>query len=126
MFSRCDSKVLQWAKFTVEGAAFGSQRLWATVFATFADIADIEYAFFGYALLSQCFLEQLRRLENLFLRQNPGAPVDTKGTFASRVNKDINAVEGIRMHRRHDIPLRFNRQHTSLVAGLRNAELTGS
>lgn len=60
-------------------------------FTTLADITDIKYSLIWDAATPQSFLQQLRRLKDIFLSQNPRSPMDAHCPLTTRVFKNIDA-----------------------------------
>ena len=49
-----------------------------------SNLANIEHSFLRYAVSRKSFLEQLRRLEHIFLCQHPGSPLADVGVSISK------------------------------------------
>lgn len=67
-----------------------------------SDLTDIEYPCIRYAASRESLLEQLRRLEHIFLCQHPSSPMYTHGSLAFCVLKNVDTIKRVRMHRRHN------------------------
>lgn len=71
---------------------------------TLSNLTNIKNTFLcnptGFQRLSQ----YLRRLQDILLRQYPGAPMNPHRPLTPRILEDIHAIEWIRVHRTHDIP----------------------
>lgn len=93
--------------------------------ATLADIAHVEYPSLRYALLRESLPQQPRWLHHFLLRQHPRAPMDSAGATAFRVKEDVDTVEWIRVHRRHDPPgiIRSNRNQPQVERAAEIANL---
>ena len=84
----------------------GISRLWGArcgILTAFSNVTNIKNTFFWYAFLRKRLLQQLRRFQNIFRRQNPRSPVDTECVLTFRIYKDVDAVEWIGVHGGHDI-----------------------
>lgn len=55
-------------------------------------------------MVGEGLFEQLWRLEDILLRQDPGSPVDAHGPFTFGVPEDLDGVPGVGVHGAHDPP----------------------
>ena len=76
--------------------------LWPSELSALSDLADIEYPCIRYAASRESLLEQLRRLEHIFLCQYPSSPMYTHGSLAFCVLENVDTIKRVRMHRRHN------------------------
>ncbi len=71
---------------------------------TLPNLTNIENAQLRQILPPQRLPQLPRRLQHILLGKHPSTPMNAHRPPTARIDKDIHAVEGIRMHRRHDPP----------------------
>ena len=72
------------------------------VFSALTNIADVKHSFFRDAALGERYFQETRRFQNIFPCQHPRPPVYAERLPAPGIGKNVDAVEWIRMHWRHD------------------------
>ena len=72
--------------------------------AALANVTNVEDSLFSDALSGQRLLKKPWWLEDVFFGQDPRTPMHAQCLCALGVGEDVDAVEGIGVHRRHDKP----------------------